>query len=354
MALPDRPGEILAYYDQGVGTFGLRETLFEWQKVPGRIFGLAFGWGLRRTVEGAYRFLVENYQPGDQLYLFGFSRGAYAARALAALMHALGLVGRHNAHLFEYAWDMLRRRDQGDDVDFHLQSSFRQTFGREVKIRFMGLFDTVKSVGWVYDPVSLPFTRTNPDVLSIRHAVSIDERRAFFRQNLWSNEPKALEAWFAGVHADVGGGYEISDSQLALVSLRWMIAEALANGLPFDPDRVHKILYEGQARPEPTGPRHDSMTSAWKIAEWVPRLIWVLKDGRGRWRLAIGAMPPLGRPRKRTIRPDTRFHESVAIRCKVLGEYADIRQAVAANLIHDDPSIDALLSNARNGPRGKA
>jgi Uncharacterized alpha/beta hydrolase domain (DUF2235) len=81
--------KVLSYYDQGVGTFGLKETLFEWQKFPARVFGLAFGWGLARIVCGAYEFLAKNYAADeDHIYIFGFSRGAYAARALAALIRA--------------------------------------------------------------------------------------------------------------------------------------------------------------------------------------------------------------------------------------------------------------------------
>jgi uncharacterized protein (DUF2235 family) len=101
---------VLAYYDQGVGTFGLKETLFEWQKVPARVCGLAFGWGLKRTVQSAYEFLAKNYCTGDEIYLFGFSRGAYTARSLAALIYACGLVEPHQLNMFDDAWAMLLAR----------------------------------------------------------------------------------------------------------------------------------------------------------------------------------------------------------------------------------------------------
>ena len=169
---------VLAYYDQGVGTFGLKETLFEWQKVPARVWGLAFGWGLKRTVQSIYEFLAENYHSDDEIYLLGFSRGAYTARALAALIYACGLVEPHQLNTFDYAWAMLLARKQvatpplrpsSDAVpaaqpspktapDWSLQRTFKDTFGREISIKFMGLFDTVKSVGWVYDATVIPYT----------------------------------------------------------------------------------------------------------------------------------------------------------------------------------------------------
>ena len=149
-SLSTRGDEVLSYYDQGVGTFGLKETLFEWQKLPSRVCGLAFGWGLKRNVEDAYRFLAENLADNDKVFVFGFSRGAYAARALAALVRAVGLVPSHEAHLFDYAWAMLLARSRPQDKpDFRLQARFKATFGRPAKIHFLGLFDTVKSVGWV-------------------------------------------------------------------------------------------------------------------------------------------------------------------------------------------------------------
>lgn len=210
-SLPKGSADVLTYYDQGVGTFGVKETLFEWQKLPSRICGLAFGWGLKRNVEGAYHFLAENYRAGDEIYLFGFSRGAYAARALAALIHTAGIVEGHQTHLFDYAWAMLLARSgENNAPDFKLQARFKSTFGRRVNVHFLGLFDTVKSVGWIYDPVIIPYTAKNPAVDIVRHAVSIDERRCFFRQHLWRRNSDVRtdlkEVWFAGVHSDVGGG----------------------------------------------------------------------------------------------------------------------------------------------------
>ena len=320
--------QVLSYYDQGVGTFGLKETLFEWQKLPSRILGLAFGWGLKRTIEGAYTFLAQNYRLDDEIFLFGFSRGAFAARAVAALVRAVGLVAPHEAHLFDYAWAMLLARDGPKrKPDFELQARFKKTFGRPVNIRFLGLYDTVKSVGWIYDPVIIPYTTDNPIVQCVRHAVSIDERRCFFRQHLWSATPSEKtdlrEVWFAGVHSDIGGGYSPAQAQLALLAHRWMLGEAHAVGLRLDPVQTLRQL---TAAPgvvgDPGADQHDSMTRAWKIAEWAPRRVWVKADARRSWQ--IGAMPPFRKPRPRMIPENISIHRSVAVRMAHRTDYRPV------------------------------
>lgn len=336
-SLPDDRLQTLVYYDQGVGTFGLKETLFEWQKVPARVCGLAFGWGLRQLVERAYRFLAENAQPVDEIYIFGFSRGAFAARALAALVHAVGLVPGHAGHLFDPAWSLLSSRTVKKPApdgrgqpeclpDFELLAQFKQTFGRPTRIHFLGLYDTVKSVGWIYDPVVIPFTARNPSVERVRHAVSIDERRCFFRQNLWSTssgpQKQVKEVWFAGVHSDIGGGYPPEEAGLALVAFRWMMGEALAAGLRVDAARLRSQLCPPDGtRADPQAQMHDSMQAPWKIAEWVPRLVWQ-GPARGR-RLELGAMPPLRKPRPRFMHsePTLLVHRSVELRRAARPDY---------------------------------
>jgi uncharacterized protein (DUF2235 family) len=332
--------QVLPYYDQGVGTFGIKETLFEWQKVPSRIFGLAFGWGMSRTVESAYRFLAENYREGDDLYLFGFSRGAYTVRALAALVYACGLVQPHQLNLFEYAWAMLLARDRKTKApDFALQRHFKNTFGRSVSIKFLGLFDTVKSVGWVYDPTAIPYTAKNPIVKKVRHAQSIDERRCFFRQNSWSDDPTqktdVKQVWFAGVHSDIGGGYDPETSQLSSVALCWMLGEAIADGLDVDRTRClsEMQLPEGLP-PDLTADMHDSMTKGWKFAEWVPQYVWTSVDFKRHFH--IGAMPPFGRPRSRVLPSHPAIHVSVKKRLDERPEYRPQNLQQPYDVVNDD------------------
>lgn len=345
-SLSSSPAEVLTYYDQGVGTFGVKETLFEWQKTPSRVFGLAFGWGLSRNVEGAYRFIAENLRENDEIYIFGFSRGAYAARALAALIHAVGVVPGHQTHLFEYAWAMLLAREGPKKVpDFKLQVRFKSTFGRRTKIRFLGLFDTVKSVGWVYDPVIIPYTANNPAVEIVRHAISIDECRCFFRQHLWRADSESKtdvkEVWFPGVHSDIGGGYAPEEAHLALVAHRWMLGEAVAAGLNVDVVRAKKELSTAKSLLRNTlSPVHDSMTTPWKIAEWVPRLVGTGLDGKREWR--IGTMPPLGSPESRKISNHISVHTSVLAQLNSMPVYSPRNLPRFYCVVDDDSCISGF------------
>lgn len=342
-ALARRDADVLGYYDQGLGTFGLKETLFEWQKVPSRVFGVAFGWGFERVVGGAYRFLAEHWAEGDEIYVFGFSRGAYAARALAGLVHTAGIVPSHQAHLFDHAWAILRARDPASGKPpFALQAHFRSTFGRKARIRLLGLFDTVKSIGWLNDPVVIPYTANNPAVQAVRHAVSIDERRAFFRQHLWGRPVAAdadvLEVWFAGVHADIGGGYPLEESRLAMVPLRWMMGEALAHGLKLDPQRMTRQLRASSGHPssDALAAMHDSMAGPWALAEWLPRKVADSATGRTRrWR--PGAMPPMRRPLPRPLGDGARVHRSVQLRLEAGIGYAPPNLPRQVGWVDDDP-----------------
>lgn len=332
------PARVLSYYDQGVGTFGLRETLFEWQRVPARIAGLAFGWGLDRTVEGAFRFLSQHYRDGDRIFIFGFSRGAFAARALAALIRAVGLMAPHASHQFEHAWALLRSRSgPARQPDFALLRRYKATFGRPVAIDFLGLFDTVKSVGWIYDPLVLPYTANNPAVKMVRHAVSIDERRCFFRQHLWARRKcfgqDAKEVWFAGAHSDIGGGYARQEAQLALLALRWMLGEAALAKLAFEPERLARELRDSAHFH--CAPMHDALRRHWHLAEWLPRRVWNVAAQRREW--TIGAMSPIGRARPRHMPNGVLLHESVVARCEAGLGYQPVNLPSDYKIVGDNP-----------------
>jgi uncharacterized protein (DUF2235 family) len=197
----------IAYYHPGIGTMGARNALSPIGKWWTCVIGLAFGYGVSDHVADAYQFLMRTFKPGDDVYVFGFSRGAYTARALCGMLHLAGLLTEDNEALIPYAIRMAKSKA----IDFKVAADFKKTFSRECKPHFVGLWDTVSSLGWVYNVVNFPFTKAtnNPDLHIVRHAVSIDERRAFFRQNLFGpqHDPQqdVKEVWFAGVHSDVGG-----------------------------------------------------------------------------------------------------------------------------------------------------
>ena len=304
----------IGYYHPGVGTMGARSALTGIGKWWTKVIGLAFCYGISDNIADAYQFLMRNFEPDDRIYVFGFSRGAYTARALCGMLHIVGLLTRGNEGLIPYAIRMIKN----NRIDFKVAASFKKTFSRECKPHFVGVWDTVSSVGWIYNAVRFPFTNLarNSDIAIVRHAISIDERRTFFRQNLFGT-PKdpsqdVKEVWFAGVHCDVGGGYLEEQSQLSKIALRWILWEAETAGLLVDQIRKANIL---GAKPPNVAPdpntkfQHDSLEKWWWIAEVWPKVSHRLgEDGKWKKTLRIN----LGR--RRYIAPGVSVHESVETR----------------------------------------
>ncbi|MGX1318675.1 uncharacterized protein (DUF2235 family) [Bradyrhizobium sp. USDA 377] len=261
----------LVFYDPGVGTVTEPTTWHRWKANINLVLGLATGYGLDDNVLSAYCFLIEHYAPGDKIYLFGFSRGAYTVRVLAGLIHKIGLISPEQANLAGsglVAYKQYSGTGRGNDVEdlkdiatdesgplpkdvFDLAAQFaRITSTRWPTIHFIGVWDTVASVivprrdnfFFLFSLEELAFTLRNPSVKIFRQAIAIDERRCMFRlkqyrepQDYWSNryvpdEKKVpqdiLQVWFAGVHCDVGGGYAEAESGESKYPLIWMIEEA--------------------------------------------------------------------------------------------------------------------------------
>lgn len=330
----------IAYYHPGVGTMGSRSALSGIGKTWTLLIGLAFGYGISDNIADAYQFLMRNYEPGDKVYIFGFSRGAYTARALCGMLFSVGLLTSGNEGLIPYAIRLMKKvaaKSSGQGLapgqNFPLAEEFKKTFSRpscstcigwcphECRPYFVGLWDTVSSVGWVYNAVRFPFTNanSNPQYNIVRHAMSIDERRSFFRQNsfrepLDKEKQSVLEVWFAGVHSDVGGSYLEPESQLSKISLRWMLEEAEAANLEIDPDRMADILGRKppNVAPDPATPNmHNSLHGFWWIAEIWPKIGHKKINGVWKKRLRFN----LGR--RRYIPPDPCVHVSVDQRMQV-------------------------------------
>ena len=275
---PDRQ---LSFYDPGVGTFASPASLLPITRRVTRVLGLAIGLGLMDNVEEAYTYLMNHWKPGDAIYIFGFSRGAYTARAIAALIHRCGLLEPGQAQLVPYASRVFRNVAEDN---WSISREFNGTFGRPCPIRFLGLWDTVSSVGWAWEPQSLPYTKNNPAVQTVRHAIAVDERRAFFRQNLWDTGPDVAQVWFPGVHCDVGGSYPPERSGLSQIALAWMAGEAEKAGLIFDPERRRAIL--SSPPPDHRAPASESLAGWWKLAEYYPKSVRrkvEAADGTERW-----------------------------------------------------------------------
>jgi hypothetical protein len=319
-----------AYYHPGVGTMGARNALSAVGKWWTRVRGLGFGYGFSDHIADVYSFLMGEFHSGDHIFIFGFSRGAYTARALCGLLHMCGLLTPGNEALIPYA---LRLYKSNDPCKFEIAAGFRTTFSISCTPYFLGLWDTVSSVGWILDPIHtkggrLPYTATLPDIPLLRHAVSIDERRTFFRQNL-IHEPLPAsqdlkQVWFAGVHSDVGGSYAEAESGLSKIALRWMMGEAQSAGLLLDPQKAIEVL-GGEVpyvAPDPKGPLHKSLEGFWwHLAEFWPKRYFypVTVPGQAAPTWKRGLTVNLGRAR---VIPDgVHIHQSVFDRMRAIPNY---------------------------------
>lgn len=299
----------LIYYDPGLGTLpepGRATRIGKWIS---KAAGLAFGAGLKWKIRQAYRFLMDEWEPGDRVFLIGFSRGSYTVRALAAFLHMFGLLPKGSQCLVPYAMRLFsaaNRRLDGGRVTagkfWELCEGWRETFARQIPGRgdrrfpvyFMGVWDTVSSVGWIWEPTTFPFTRKNPSVARVRHAVSIDERRWFFRQNLLeaAEGQDLVQLWFPGVHGDVGGGYPKDGSSLWQDPFHWMLCESKLVGLEIDSACEERVWDQYGKSNDPWRTRqHESLHGCWWLAEVVPK--WQYRQNQGMKMLAIG----LGRRR---------------------------------------------------------
>ncbi len=320
------PGKQVTYYDPGVGTMGdpLYKTTIA-RKVT-QVLGLAFGRGLMKNVMEAYTFLMEQYEDGDKVFIFGFSRGAYTARVLAAFIKEYGLLEKGANNLFPYAIKLFlgkAPKDKKDKETFYSErSKFRSTYGRllnhkedprdlksnkipnyQLRIHFLGLFDTVKSYGWIWNQLILGNEEENKSVLNVRHAISIDEKRTFFNQMHWKaskNHQTCKEVWFAGSHSDVGGGYPEHKSGLAKITLEWMVHEAISLGMKVDLKRysltllkkledkewkdLPSVIENDEIKfscPDPKAAINESLEGAWKLVQLLPKKLELWKEHKG-------------------------------------------------------------------------
>lgn len=314
-ALQHNSPQQVAYYHPGLGTMEPPGALTGFGKGITKLLGNAIGYGLESDVRDAYVFLMNNFEPEDRVFLFGFSRGAYTVRVVASLLHMYGLLPRGNEPLVPYAIRMMTATGQ---EKFDLANQFRGTFSVSCKPWFVGVWDTVSSVGWVENPLKVPFTANNPDIEVGRQAISIDEHRAFFRQNLWrlpvpqtsapavpSGPKDVKQVWFSGVHCDVGGGYPEAESGLSKIALEWMLGEAHAHYLGLDKVRTDLVLGKaggGYIPPNPMAEIHTSLTVGWWPAEFVLKKHYDWQTGNTGRRMNLF--------RRRTIPPGSCIHES--------------------------------------------
>jgi Uncharacterized alpha/beta hydrolase domain (DUF2235) len=221
-----------------------------------------------------------------------------------------------SVHLAEYTWAIFSDEDQLEDASLTFAGAARikKVFSRDIDIHFMGVWGTVSSFGWFWDQLTLPHTTNNDLLQHVRHAVSIDERRSFFRPVLLgpNNGPDCVEAWFSGVHADIGGGYDEKDAGLARITLQWMLNEAKTYGLRTDLMMEEKLLRDIGNRkcPDELSTQHDEARKiGWRLLGLLPRRAFSGQSKRRRW-----SWPNFAR--RRVIPEGALIHSSVLARMK--------------------------------------
>jgi uncharacterized protein (DUF2235 family) len=266
----------LVHYIAGVGTR-------KGEKFKGGILG----YGISENIKDAYAFIVSNFEPGDEIYLFGFSRGAYTARSIAGLIHNFGVLKRFNLPLVSEAYKKYKDKSDAWKPSGEASKKFTQDYCHPwpVKIRFLGVWDTVGALGAPYGEIlgyvvdklvgtSFHDVQLSSSVDSACHALAADERRWPFRPTPieltdYHKERNArnlaergfalyAEKWFPGVHSDVGGGYE--EYGLSDGALEWMAECASRNGLNVTP--LSDVAYSADRpfRKDYTQPIHRSQT----------------------------------------------------------------------------------------------
>ncbi|HTA06067.1 MAG TPA: DUF2235 domain-containing protein [Solirubrobacteraceae bacterium] len=323
----------LVHYEKGVGT-SARE----------RLIGGGFGYGLSRNIRNGYRFLAEHYDPGDRVYLFGFSRGAYTARSLAGLIHNCGILRRECVGQVDAAFAFYRDRTNRTRPKTIAAQLFRERYSHaDSEVYFTGVWDTVGALGI---PAQVPGwkglskvftgwkqmwgfhdTRLGPRVSFAYQALAIDEQRPPYEPTLWlkdkdADETQKLEqVWFAGVHSEIGGG--TIDSSLSDIPFLWMLEKACAAEVRLKPGQPHDGFLDLEvpaAAPNYAAPIDQSRRGLWRLLRPYHRLTRqsvksvpgqsIATSADRRFKEKIGGYSPQGFEEYRATFPTTPVPES--------------------------------------------
>jgi uncharacterized protein (DUF2235 family) len=308
------PGQV-AFYDDGVGSDG---TPFE------KLVGGAMGEGLFKKVREGYKQIAGAYAPGDAIFLFGFSRGAYTARSIAGMIAICGLpTAGLDDNLVNTAFQAYREKDATKRAAILATLNKYNLFNAQIKM--VGVWDTVGSLGIPalfggVDPLIYGFLDTNlhPDVLNAYQALAIDERRKQFPATLWI-PPTPLVAgqvleqvWFAGVHCDVGGGYP--ETGLSDITFSWMLDKAIKLGLQTAPTVAAQY-----ALPLDAKNALDTIHKSWN-------LLWLF-------------------PKSREIPVGATLGNSVAIRCQFDTDYQPANLTLVNGLPANAYPIETIVGS---------
>jgi uncharacterized protein (DUF2235 family) len=255
--IEDRTNRQIAYYDPGLGT--------DLRIITGKLFATGFS----KNILDCYRFIFDNFEADDKIYMFGFSRGAATVRSLSSFIHMFGILPKSRPELIKQAYTIYKKKDREDQAKKFINKHHTMWS----KIEFLGVWDTVAALGLPIKGLGVLFDRfispnfhsfkLSESVIYARHALSIDEERKTFHPIVWEPikgdklKDKMKQVWFAGVHTDVGGGYEID--QLSNISLKWMIQEAKDKGLViYKNSRAFDELMA--SKPDVNGTMHNEQT----------------------------------------------------------------------------------------------
>jgi uncharacterized protein (DUF2235 family) len=271
-AIAKEPGQT-AFYDDGVGVDGTGIEKF---------LGGAFGEGLFDKIRDGYRAIASVYEPGDEIYIFGFSRGAYTARSLAGMISACGLPTKTcDKPMVDKVFDAYRDKEHRADI----LGSLSDNVLCKAPIKMVGVWDTVGSLGIPavfggVDPIRFGFLDTNlhPNIQNAYQALAIDEHRREFPPTLWTLPATPVpgqtveQVWFPGAHSDVGGGYPDDQCGLSNITLAWMMDKAEKLGLDFDPAtaaKYHALVTTADAAAKAAlDTVHHSWSLWWGLPRW--------------------------------------------------------------------------------------
>jgi uncharacterized protein (DUF2235 family) len=254
----------LVYYVSGVGAGSYAAD---------RLLGGAFGFGLFHNVIASYRFLAQNYEPGDEIFIVGFSRGAYTARSVAGMVGRVGLLTKVSLveERLPAAVHMYQRTDLPEGAFGASVDEFRHDHCHPAPVTFLGVFDTVGALGvpgFMRRAPRFHDVQLSGQILRARHALAMDETRMKFAPTFWeapeqpagapTEDARVKQVWFEGAHSDVGGGYR--DTGLSDTSLLWMAREAHDAGLVFDVPLLNHYVNSGS---DPI--RHDPLSAMYKV-----------------------------------------------------------------------------------------
>lgn len=277
-ALQPEPGRQLVYYDPGVGNAGtlpgvtLPDKLRGWSR---RLWGLALGKGVYENMAEAYLFLMRHWEPGDEIWVFGFSRGAFTARSVAGMVARFGILQPAMECLVPTLVHLFFSQATMGDTEYsasvqQVRESFCSPEGAQARVWFVGVWDTVESVGAALfsQKINGPSSIVGSRFQHVRQALALDEHRRAFEPRPYYIKPgydyaaagqSIRQFWWSGAHCDVGGGYKASQAELSDRCLRWMLREAADLGLRLKPGALDSTV----AKDRPPVVHSETFTNAY-------------------------------------------------------------------------------------------